>query len=86
MVTHRRSTPVVPVLLVTLLALGGCASSETTPSSSATTGDVKSRDTTECMNLAREVRSGPQGPRTTINQDRYQQCMRERGHMSAPTK
>jgi hypothetical protein len=74
-------------LLLAWMAIGGCASSKTAPSSSPATEDgAKNRDTMECMNVAREVRSSPQGPRTTIDQDRYQQCMRERGHVSAPTR
>lgn len=82
----RRPTPVVPVLLVALMAVGGCASSETAPSSSPATEGDRNRDTMDCMNVAREVRSGPQGPRTTINQDRYQECMRERSYGTAPTR
>jgi hypothetical protein len=85
-VADRRRSPGVPALLLALVAVGGCASSETTPSTSPATQDAKSRDTLECMNMSREVRSTPQGPRTTINQDRYQQCMKERGHVSAPAR
>jgi len=76
---NGRRKGVVPVLLLSLIVVGGCASSETTPSGSAATEDVKGRDTMECMNLARQVRQSPQGPRTTVDQDRYQQCMAERG-------
>ena len=72
-------TAFVSTLLVSLMAVAGCASSKSSPDGSAAT-DARSRDTLDCGNLARQVRATPQGPRTTVNQDIYQQCMRERGH------
>jgi hypothetical protein len=86
MVADCRRTPFVAALLAALTAAGGCVSSESAPSGSAATEDVENRDTMECMSIAREVRAGPQGPRTTIDPDRYQQCMRERGHASGPAR
>jgi len=86
MVADRRRTPFVPALLAALIVAAGCASSETAPSGSPATEDIKSRDTMECMSMAREVQAGRQGPQTTIDQDRYQQCMRERGHASGPAR
>ena len=77
-----RRTASLAVLIVSVVASGGCASSETAPGGSTAEGDVKSRDTIECMNQAREVRATPQGSRTVVNQDRYQQCMKERGHFT----
>jgi hypothetical protein len=70
------------VLIVSVIASGGCASSEPAPAGSTMGGDVRSRDTIECMNQAREIRATPQGPRTVINQDRYQECMKARGHVT----
>jgi hypothetical protein len=78
------SITVVSLLLVSSIALGGCASSEPAGSASATTEGDKRRDTIECMNQARETRPGPQGPRTSVDPDRYQQCMKARGHMTGP--
>jgi hypothetical protein len=78
--SRGRRTASLAVLIVSVVASGACASSETAPDRATAGGDVKSRDTIECMNQAREVRATPQGPRPVINQDRYQQCMKERGH------
>ena len=72
-------TAFVSTLLVGVMTIAGCASSNPSPGGSTAT-DAKSRDTLECGNLARQVRATPQGPRTTVNQDIYQQCMKERGH------
>ncbi len=83
---RRRRTHVAAALIVSLIALGGCAASETTPSGSPATEGPKSRDTIDCMDMARELWSGPRGPRVSINQDRYQQCMKERGQMTAPAR
>jgi hypothetical protein len=75
-------------LALSLLAVAGCASSATTQSSAAR--DPKSRDTLDCLDQAREMSPGSPGlggaggPRLTINQDRYQTCMRERGHPANP--
>lgn len=77
-----RRTACLAVLVVSVVASGGCASSETAPADATVGGDVRSRDTIECMNQTREVRATPQGPRPVVNQDRYQQCMKERGHFT----
>jgi hypothetical protein len=78
--SRGRRTASLAALIVSVIASGACASSATAPDGATAGGDVKSRDTIECMNQAREVRATPQGPRPVINQDRYQQCMKERGH------
>jgi hypothetical protein len=78
----RRRRAGLAVLIVSVIASGACASSATAPDSATAGGDVKSRDTIECMNQARQVRATPQGSRPVINQDRYQECMKERGHVT----
>jgi hypothetical protein len=80
--SRGRRTASLAVLMVSVVASGACASSATAPDSASAGGNVKSRDTIECMNQAREVRATPQGPRTVINQDRYKECMKERGHVT----
>jgi hypothetical protein len=80
--SRGRRTASLAVLIVSVVASGACASSATAPDSATAGGDVKSRDTIECMNQAREVRATPQGARPVVNQDRYQQCMKERGHFT----
>jgi hypothetical protein len=80
--SRGRRRGILAVLIASVVATGACASSETAPDRASAGGDAKSRDTIECMNQAREVRATPQGPRPVINQDRYQQCMKERGHVT----
>lgn len=71
-------------LALSLLAAAGCASS------ASTVRDPKSRDTLDCLDQAREMGpggpglGGAAGPRMIVNQDRYQACMRERGHTATP--
>jgi len=75
-------------LALALLAAGGCASSASTEPGAAR--DPKSRDTLDCLDQAREMSPGSPGlggaggPRMTVNQDRYQACMRARGHATNP--
>jgi hypothetical protein len=61
--------------------LAGCATSasDTWAKPGATEQDI-GRDTNECLLQAQMIRSGPQGPRTVIQQDRYRSCMVARGY------
>ena len=69
------------VAVVAVLPAAGCATSESTGAGSAAE-DQKGRDTADCLSTV----ASPKGPRTVVNQDRYQECMRERGHAAAPTR
>ncbi len=44
------------------------------------------RDTADCLMQAQMIQSGPQGPRTAIQQDAYRRCMTARGYSSGPGK
>ena len=61
-----RCAGVLKAALAALLALGGCASSDTTTSGSPADDAARNRATLECMNVAREVKASPQGPRTVV--------------------
>ena len=52
-----RCAGVLKAALAALLALGGCASSDTTTSGSPADDAARNRATLECMNVAREVKS-----------------------------
>ena len=70
--------------LATLLAVGllaGCSASAregwTKP---GMTQQELDRDTADCLVQAQSVVGSAQGPRTSVNQDRYRRCMQERGY------
>jgi hypothetical protein len=67
--------------------LAGCASSasDTWAKPGATEQQI-GRDTTECLLQAQMIESGPRGPRTVIQQDRYRGCMVGRGYAAGPAK
>lgn len=77
-------------LAVGLAALGllaGCASSSSSDWTKAGASEQQvGRDTADCLASAQIITSGPQGPRTVIQQDRYRECMRQRGYAEAPRK
>ena len=76
-----RRLPVVLVIAAALAGGAGCATSESTPASAATpTSDAERQDTMDCMGMARTTSPGRDGPRITVNRDRYERCMTERGH------
>jgi hypothetical protein len=64
-----------------LVLLGGCASSSSDgwvkPGS---TEAERGRDTADCLQTSRRVTSGPDGPRPSIDQSRYRECMVGRGY------
>jgi hypothetical protein len=80
-----RAIRVAVMAAVATLPAAGCATSE--PTATGSTGeDQKGRDTADCLSTARAIVASPKGPRTVVNQDRYQECMRERGHAAAPAR
>jgi len=78
------------LLVASLLAAGcvsGCASSSSNDwAKPGATQEQIGRDTADCLLQAQIVQSGPQGPRTTIMQDQYRDCMTQRGYNSATNK
>jgi hypothetical protein len=77
----------VVALLILLGAVGGCASSEsggwTKPGATA---EQVNRDTADCLASAQRTAPGREGPRRTVDQDWYRQCMANRGYAASPTK
>ena len=75
-------------LLIVLGVFAGCASSGsggwTKPGA---TEEQANRDSADCLFDAQSVApGGSQGPRMVVNQDRYRQCMANRGYTGRPTK
>jgi hypothetical protein len=50
------------------------------------TEEQANRDSADCLFGAETTVPGREGPRTTVNQDRYRQCMTNRGYTASPTK
>ena len=72
---------------LSLVLLGGCASS----SSSAwvkpgSTEAERSRDTADCLQVARRVMPGREGPSVSVDQNRYRECMVARGYTAGSTQ
>jgi hypothetical protein len=68
-------------LLVALAVVAGCAS----PTSGGwakpgATEEQVNRDSADCLVGAQSVAPGREGPRMVVNQDRYRQCMANRGY------
>ncbi len=67
--------------------LSGCASSAsggwTKP---GMTQEQLGRDTADCLTSSTRMVPGLDGPRQTVDQPRYRQCMAERGYTEAPAK
>jgi len=75
-------------LLIVLGVFAGCASStsEGWMKTGATEEEAK-RDSADCLFSAQTVRpGGSQGPQMVVNQDRYRQCMANRGYTAGSTK
>jgi hypothetical protein len=66
--------------------LGGCASESPRWAKPGATEEQVNRDSMDCLTAARTVTPGAGGPRTVINQERYRQCMANRGYTETPTK
>jgi hypothetical protein len=77
----------IPLLLLAAVAMvGGCASESPRWAKPGATEEQVNRDSQECLTAARSMAPGRDGPRTVINQDRYRQCMANRGYTETPTK
>lgn len=74
-------------ILLVLLLLGGCASSTSDAWVKAgTTEEDRGRDTADCLRAARRVAPGRDGPTTSVDQDRYRECMHGRGYTAGPAR
>ena len=86
----RRECGAMRPLLASMIVAGclaACASSKSDDwSKPGATQQQIGRDTADCLGQAQIVRSGPQGPRTTIQQDQYRECMTSRGYTSGSSK
>jgi hypothetical protein len=71
-------------LLIALVVLGGCASSGGTWTKAGVTDEEQKRDTLDCLGQARTMVAGRDGPRPTVDQDRYRGCMANRGYTIGP--
>ena len=77
----------LPVLLVMLALLGGCASTSSDGwTKPGMTQEQLGRDRTECLTEARQVTPSVDGPRMKLNYPRYEKCMADRGYSSASVK
>lgn len=76
------------VLLIALGMLAGCASSASEGwMKPGATEEQVNRDSADCLFDAQStVPGGSQGPRMVVNQDRYRQCMANRGYTARPPK
>lgn len=74
-------------LLVALAMLGGCASSGSAGwAKPGMTEQELGRDTMQCLAESQAMAPGRDGPRTVVDQSRYQRCMTARGYTAAPAK
>ena len=75
-------------LLIALGMLAGCASSASEGwMKPGATEEQINRDSADCLFDAQStVPGGSQGPRMVVNQDRYRQCMANRGYTARPPK
>ena len=74
-------------LLVALGVLAGCGSSTSDRwAKPGATEEQVNRDSADCLAGAQSVAPGREGPRMLVNQDRYRQCMANRGYTSGPTR
>jgi len=71
-------------LFLVLVVLGGCGSSGGTWTKADTTEQEQKRDTLDCLDQARTMMVGREGPRPVVDQDRYRGCMATRGYTMGP--
>jgi hypothetical protein len=69
-----------------LLALGCASSGSDGWTKAGATEEQVNRDSADCLFSAQVVAPGREGPRTRVDQDRYRQCMTNRGYTSTSTK
>jgi hypothetical protein len=81
-------TPFAAGILIVLGVLAGCASSSSEGwTKPGATEEQANRDSAECLFDAQStVPGGSSGPRMVVNQDRYRQCMANRGYTAGSTK
>jgi len=68
---------------VGLVLLAGCTSTSGGWVKPAMTEEELKQDTASCLLNSRMVVPSREGPRTTIDQDRYRRCMADRGYTAA---
>lgn len=73
-------------LVVALGLVGGCASGSAGWAKPGMTEQELERDTMQCLAQSQQMAPGRDGPRTAVDQDRYQRCMTARGYTAAPAK
>ena len=70
-----------------LVLLGGCASSTSDAwVKPGSTEAERGRDTADCLQVARRTTPSPQGPKPSVDQDRYRECMQRRGYTAGPAR
>ena len=81
-------TRVAGGLLIGLGVLAGCASSASEGwTKPGATEEQANKDSSDCLfDSQTVVPGGSAGPRMVVNQDRYRQCMANRGYTAKPTK
>lgn len=76
--------------IVSLILLGlvaGCVSSGAGGwTKLGATEEQANQDSADCLFGAQKIVPSREGPRTTVDQDRYRQCMANRGYTAGPTK
>jgi hypothetical protein len=80
--------PFAAGILIVLGVLAGCASSASEGwTKPGATEEQANRDSADCLFDAQSVvPGGSQSPRMVVNQDRYRQCMTNRGYTARPPK
>ena len=73
-------------LLIALGLLAGCSSSSPRWAKPGATEEQVNRDSADCLTASRSTAPGPSGPQMVVNQERYRQCMANRGYTEAPAK
>jgi hypothetical protein len=75
-------------LLIVLGVLAGCASSASEGwTKPGATEEQANKDSADCLFDSQSMApGGQQGPRMVVNQERYRQCMANRGYTAKPPK
>jgi hypothetical protein len=80
---HASCTAVTLMLALTTACASSSAPGWTKP---GMTEEQLRNDTLACMTEARTTIPSREGPRTQVDQTRYQRCMADRGYGAAPAK
>jgi hypothetical protein len=74
-------------LAILLGVASGCASSASDGwTKPGATAEQANRDSADCLFASERVVPGRDGPRRVVDQDRYRQCMVNRGYAERPAK